>query len=164
MNPEDFPIQQKIELGLWPDTQIISYSLVPYINRMKQDKITIMIVGDSKGESAYDFLTRCPKVVKISCVENDEQYKSVFETNTKAFGDKVSTDEIGQTELVCLVGTLTDDRLKKYYPFVKSGGIFAGNNHELAETKEHLNKYRRFTKIGTPILVANKTTWFWNKR
>lgn len=167
MDPDYVPISGKASVGMWPDLSLVSRCVIPYINRMKNETVTVMIVGDDKGESAYDILKSCPKVTRVALIDYDmnESFASIRETNIAGVREKISFGEIGQTEVVCLTGkACTFDNLKKFYSYVKTGGIFAGSNHDYPQVKEELNKFRRHVKIGTPIQIAHRTSWFWNKR
>lgn len=167
MDPDFLNINQKRDINLWPDTSLVSRCVIPYINRMKQETVTVTIVGDDRGESTYDILKECPKVSRVAVVdyEYDSRFKELREQNVASVREKISYDTIGQTEVVCVVGkACTFDNLNKFYSFVKSGGIFAGSNHDYPQIKEALNKFRRHVKIGTPIQIAHRTNWFWNKR
>jgi hypothetical protein len=169
MNPEFFDIEEKKIFGIWPHDQLISIGINPYIKRIREEKIAIAIVGDVLGESAVHFLENNSKIVKINVINNhtDENLKATFNKNIEGFKSKIdfglSKDK--QRDVVCIDKTAcTLDNLELYYQTVKQGGIFCGNGHETEEVKATLNQFRRKTKIGTPIQVANKTIWFWYVR
>ena len=172
-NPELFDIENKKLFGLWPHNQLMSKGINPYIKRIKQDKIAMLVVGDLLGESVYDFLSENDNIIKMNVVnvyentENDDALKELFLKNTSTFKGKIdkgiSKDKL--RDIVCVEKTsCTLDNLELYYKNVKPGGIFCGNGHESPEVKLALLDFRRNNKIGTPISVANRTIWFWYKR
>ena len=173
MDPDLFDIERKKLFHLWPDVETISYSIAPYINRFKQDKAAIVIVNDLKGENASDFLDKCDRIVRVNVVneydnENPdvEVMKDIFNKNTEKFKDKIVQGfQIKDRDVVCIdKSACTVEKLELYYKAVKSGGIFCGNGHDTMAVKQALSSFRRKNKIGSPILIANKVTWFWYKR
>lgn len=170
-DPEYFDIEQKKLFGLWPHDQLISSSMNPYLRRMRQDKVALLIVGDLKGESINDFFTQNDRIIRLNYVnhydESTEPFKDIFKKNIEPFKGKIdagiSPDK--KRDLVCIDNNACKvDVLELYYKNVKSGGIFCGNGHHLQETKDVLTQFRRKNKIGTPIQVCNKTIWFWYVR
>lgn len=172
-NPELFDIENKKLFGLWPHDQLISKGINPYIRRIRQDKLAMLVVGDLKGESINDFLTENDNIIKMNVVnvyegiENAEDLKELYSKNISDFKGKIdkgiSKDKL--RDIVCIEKTsCTQNNLELYYNNVKPGGIFCGNEHESPEVKAALLAFRRNKKIGTPISVANRTIWFWYKR
>lgn len=169
-NPEFFEIEQLKSMGMWPNSTMISRGIIPYVNRMRNDKIKITIVGDVKGESTYDLLENCPKVFHVHAandfnIEDGELYKNLFAANTKMHKEKVKSRDDRESDVVCIDHrSCSVDNLIKYYDLVKSGGIFCGNGHEMTNVKVQLSQFRRQIKIGTPIMVSNRSVWLWVKR
>lgn len=170
-DPDFFDVEQKKLFGLWPHDQLISRGMNPYIRRMKQDKVAMLIVGDLKGENVYDFLSENEKIVKINVVNlydsTTENLRGAFKKNTESFKGKIdsgiSSDK--KRDIVCIDKSSCNlETLELYYKNVKSGGIFCGNGHDAQSTKDVLTEFRRKAKIGTPIQVCYKTIWFWYVR
>lgn len=170
-DPELFEIEQLKAMGMWPSTTMTSRGIIPYVNRMRVEKLRITVVGDLKGDTTVDLLENCPKITRIFVVNNYEDdeksqaYKKLFEVNTKAYKDKIRFKSDRESSVVCIdQSACTSDNLKLYYNLLKSGGIFCGNGHEYVPVKDELSKFRREVKIGTPIQVSNRAVWFWIKR
>jgi hypothetical protein len=170
-DPNFFDVEQKKLFGLWPHDQLISIGMKPYVKRMKNDKLAMLVVGDLMGESVNDFLTDCEKIKKVNVVniysDETDNLKDIFKKNTEKFKGKIdlgiSKDK--QRDVVCIDSSSCNvDTLELYYKNTKSGGIFCGNGHELQSTKDVLTEFRRKTKIGTPIQVCHKNIWFWYTR
>jgi len=172
MDPELFDIERKKLFHLWPDADSISYSIIPYVKRIKKDKLALVIVNDLKGENSVDFLNNCDKIVKINVANqyddsnpNTEAMKELFDVNTSKHKEIQKGFEIKDRDVVCIEkSACTVEKLELYYKAVKSGGIFCGNGHDTTAVKQALNTFRRNNKIGSPILISNRTTWFWYKR
>lgn len=172
MDPELFDIERKKLFHLWPDVESISYSITPYIKRLKRDKLALVVVNDLKGENSVDFLDNCDKIAKINVVNNYDDLnpdvdtiKELFNQNTSKRKEIQRGFEIKERDVVCIdKSACTVENLELYYKAVKSGGIFCGNGHNEHAVKEALSNFRRTNKIGSPILIANKVTWFWYKR
>jgi len=178
MNPEHFDIENLKIFGMWPNQNFISRGIVPYIRRIRKDKVYVAVVGDLKGESVVDMLETCDKIEKIYVINNyegdeAELMKSIFTKNIKNLKNKLvmkndieslkSKDSL--PDVVCVDDTsCTVDNLLLSYEITPSGGIFCGNGHETVKVKTALNEFRRQNKIGTPIQVSNRTVWFWPKR
>jgi hypothetical protein len=170
-DPEYFDIEQRKLFGIWPHDQLISKGMNPYVRRLKHDRIAMLIVGDLKGESIYGFLSENPKIIKMNVVnvydQTTEQLKSVYDKNTNTFTSKltrgISRDK--KRDVVCIDSiSCTVDNLELYYQNTKSGSIFCGNGHDTQTIKDILNQFRRKNRIGTPMLVCDKTVWFWYVR
>lgn len=167
LDPENFTVKQRKDLGMWPDLSLISPAMIPYLNRMRSDSLTMLIAGDKKGENIADFAENVKKLSKITVLNKDstEDEKKVFAENTAGVTN-LSFDVIDEpVDIVCVVdNACTEENLVLIYEAVKHGGIFCGNGHDTTKVKEELTKFRRHTKIGTPIMVANRVVWFWYKR
>lgn len=167
LDPENFNIKQKKEFGMWPDASLMSQAMIPYIKRMRTESVTMLIAGDKKGENIADFAENVKKLSKITVLNKDstEEDKNVFAENTAGLTN-LSYDVIGEpVDIVCVAdNACTEENLVLIYEAVKHGGIFCGSGHDTTKVKEELNKFRRHTKIGTPIMVANRVIWFWYKR
>jgi hypothetical protein len=170
-DPDFFEIDQLKAMGMWPASTMTSRGVIPYVNRMRKDKIKVTVVGDFKGDTIRDLLDNCPKIFRVYAINNyaddekSQNYKKLFETNTKEYKDKIRFKSDRESDLVCIdQSACTSDNLKLYYNLVKSGGIYCGNGHEYVPVKEELSKFRREVKIGTPIQVSNRAVWFWYKR
>jgi hypothetical protein len=169
MNPEFFTIDQRKEFGMWPDADLISRGILPYVKRIKSDDITITIKNDLKGENIVDFLDNCDRIRKIYYSNDsegiDERIQAAFNKNISPYIDKVKEVKGKKVDVVCIEkSSCTPEKLALYYESVKSGGIFCGNGHESGEVKQALQSFRREKKIGTPIDVSNRAIWFWIKR
>tara|TARA_R110000868_G_scaffold375497_3_gene640049 strand:- start:1180 stop:1689 length:510 start_codon:yes stop_codon:yes gene_type:complete len=169
MNPEFFTIEQRKEFGMWPDMDLISRGIIPYIKRMKVDTVTVTIKGDLKGENIADLLDNCEKIGKIyysnDYADTDERVKAAFNKNTQPYTDKIAEVKGKKVNVVCIDKSACNaERLALYYENLVPGGIFCGNGHESMEVKQALSKFRRDKKIGTPIEVSNRAVWFWIKR
>lgn len=169
MNPEFFTIEQRKEFGMWPDADLISRGIIPYIKRMKLDTITVTIKSDLKGENIVDLLENCKKISKIyysnDYTDTDERVKAAFNKNTQPYIDKIAEVKGKKVNVVCIDKSACNaERLALYYENLVPGGIFCGNGHESTEVKEALSVFRRGKKIGTPIDVSNRAVWFWIKR
>lgn len=172
-NPEFFDVENKKLFGMWPHDQLISKGMNPYLRRVRQDKLAMLIVGDLNGESTYDFLSENDKIIKANVVNiyddtvESQTMKDLFTKNTDKFKGKIdkgiSKDK--QRDIVCIdKSACTAANLELYYANVKQGGIFCGNGHDTTEVKTALTEFRRKVKIGTPIQVCHKTIWFWYVR
>lgn len=165
MDPELFTIEQRKQFDMWPDADLISRAMIPYIKRLGKNDIVLTLKNDLKGESIYDILESCPNVSKIYYSNEESQYQSVFDENTKTLTDKIKKVKGKKVDLVGVDKTAcTWETLELYYDSVRPGGIFCGNGHELVSVKEQLSSFRKRNKIGTPILVSNRSVWFWYKR
>jgi hypothetical protein len=170
LNPDLFSIEQAKGMGMWPPSDIVAHGILPYIKRMKTDHITILDVGTMKGENIYMLseLEKVDTVVGIeSFAEPNPEYTNLLKknlvNNTKfEIVDAVNKDDL--FDVVCIHSrSELEKNLRLYYNYVKSNGIFCGNDHHLPHVKDALHKFRRETKIGTPINVSNGC-WFWWKR
>ena len=171
MNPDMFTIEQQKQMGIWPPSDIVSHGVWPYINRMKENNLTVLDVGVMKGENAIHILSldEKKKVKQIYGVishakEEQKIYDDVLEKNVKN-QDRFSLNYTNQhCDIVC-INAHSDlyNNLIKYYKVLKHNGIFCGNEHHLTHVKEALSKFRREVKIGTPIMVSYGC-WFWYKR
>lgn len=170
-DPDFFDIKQLKAMNMWPASTMTSRGIIPYVNRIRKDRVKVTVVGDLKGDTTLDLLENCPKIFRLYSVNNygddetSQNYKKLFETNTKEYESKLRRKSDKVSDVVCIdERACTSDNLKLYYELVNSGGIFCGNGHEYDHVKEHLSKFRREVKIGTPIQVSNRAVWFWYKR
>jgi len=167
LDPENFTVAQRKEFGMWPDANMISRAMIPYVKRIRSESVSVLIAGDKKGENIVDFVDNVSKISSITVLNKDstDNEKNVFDQNTKDISI-ISYDVLKDpVDIVCVVdNACTEENLMLLYEAVKSGAIFCGNGHETSKVKEELNKFRRHTRIGTPIMVANRAVWFWYKR
>ena len=167
LDPDNFTIKQRKEFGMWPDADMISLGLIPYIKRIRSETVTIMIVGDHKGENIVNLVENVKKISRITVLNKNatEEEKKVFDENTKEISI-ISYDVITEpTDVVCVLeNACTEENLVLLYEAVKSGGIFCGGGHETVKVKEELTRFRRNSRIGTPILISNRAIWFWYRR
>ena len=71
MNPEYFDIENLKIFGMWPHQNFISRGIVPYIKRIRKDKVYVAVIGDLKGESIVDMLeTTGDKIEKVYVINN----------------------------------------------------------------------------------------------
>ena len=175
MNPEHFDIETLKSIGMWPNANLISRGIAPYIRRLKKEKVSVIFVGDKKGEQVADLIELCGDKIEKVCVVNDyegddaEILKSLFKKNTVKYADKITTqvmmNEGDVFDVVCIDEfSCNKENFLLTYSFVPSNGIFCGGGHETNTVKSALNEFRRGEKIGTPIQVSNRAIWFWNKR
>jgi len=168
MNPEYFDIENLKMFGMWPHQSFISRGITPYIKRIRKDKATVLFVGDNKGEQTIDLLDLCgDRLQKISSIRDsdDELIEAIYKKNTKGRDEIVDTNLEESFDVVCInEHSCTEETLSKYYDLVPSNGIFCGNGHETVKVKQALTNFRRSSKIGTPIQIANRSIWFWHKR
>lgn len=165
-DPDLFPIEHLRPMGMWPQVTMTSRGIIPYIKRIKSDKVKITIVGDSKGDSIVDILESCPNVFRIYAInKEDTKYSKLFEQNIQNFKNKIKFLSDRESDVVCIDGSMcSPEALESFYDLVKPNGIFCGNCHEDVSVKDALNTFRRNKRIGTPIQVSNRTVWFWYKR
>lgn len=166
MDPENFTIEQKKEFQMWPDASIPSVSIMPYIKRIRKDAIRVFIVGDVRGESTFDILESVRKVELITVLNSSSELTELFDKNTEKHKDRIST-KVLESPVDCVIvcdNICTPENLETAYEACLSGGIFCGNGHETQKVKTSLNTFRRKVKIGIPISISNRTTWFWIKR
>lgn len=166
LDPENFDIETKKQMGMFPQSDMISRGMIPYAKRIKSDTIAIAVIGDDKGENTVDFLENVAKIVKVNLVVDAVEY-DVLQKNLAPFKGKIDfwLTKDKQRDIVCIDRSVcTEENLIKYYENVKHGGIFCGNGHEHVDVKEALTKFRRQSKIGTPIQVSNRSIWFWYVR
>ena len=170
MNPEHFDIENMKLFGMWPHTNLISRSIVPYINRLAKEKVNVVVEGDFKGESVADMLDNCKKINQIFVHnkytgDDADLLQAIFKKNTKPYSDRIVYETTEQADVVCINDTAcTPEILEMGYASTPSRGIFCGNGHDTAKVKQALVDFRRSNKIGTPIQVCNASIWFWYKR
>lgn len=185
-------VQQHKEEGDWPIEWLPVKGLLPYIRRLGPNTRGLEI-GVARAESSYAILENCPNVTKLDGVDAYEPYqdwngfidqehndktKAIALENMKEFGDRwelfVQSSDIfslslGDTEYDFLYvdgdhsyeGVLRD--LRNYYSHVRSGGIFAGHDYNLATIRRALEEFRSENKIRIPINHLDNNTWFWYK-
>jgi SAM-dependent methyltransferase len=174
LNPDLFTIEQSKQLGTWPPSDIVVHGIFPYVKRLKEENLRILDVGVMKGENAYHMLALDEKnkikkiygVVSYSDEKKEEfsEYETILKKNMEN-QTRFSMEYTNQHCNVVCIHAHSDlyNNLNKYYKILKHNGIFCGNEHNLTHVKEALVKFRRETKIGTPIMVSNGC-WFWIKR
>lgn len=175
-------IDEKRKIGLWPPSgDNIADSLYPYIKRFKKASVNVLDVGVWLGETTFrllelDTIRKIDRITglttpneasfaKDTAIKNLKGTRTTV-TNTLDPGVKFDVVMIN-CEIVSNVrgpDFQLDNTIRTYYNFLETGGIFCGNDHDKDYTKEALGKFRRTDKIGTPILIANRSTWFWIKR
>ena len=130
-----------------------------------KDKVTILDVGTRKGENVFRFLELDTQNKIDKIYTTDDEYDPMATDNLKPYGDRVVfSNDVNSVDLVSVnSSTNLNETLDKYYTKVKQGGIFCGNNHSEIFVKEALNTFRHTKRIGTPIMVAYDT-WFWYVR
>ena len=178
MDPDYFTIQQLKEMGMWPNGNMVSAGLIPYIRRLAGDEKKILFVGNKNGEDVLEFLRLLPSDVSVTTVtlgENMEQHKQVFEANKKLneYGPispnrlhEYQSDTVIASEtfdVVIIDNVFDDEIMNKYYAALKPLGIMAGNSHDQQQMKETLVEFRKPNKISVPISVAFQHIWFWVK-
>jgi len=167
-DPELFTVQESKMMGIWPPSDIVSHGLLPYIKRLRVDKVSILEVGVHKGENAIQMLSNDERE-RIGMIYGifygDKKIKEILQKNT-ANESRFSMDVPNEDFDVVIINSECKNltgKMEKYYNKVKSNGIFCGNNHDKKHVKEALVDFRRRCKIGTPILVSNGS-FFWYKR
>jgi hypothetical protein len=177
MNPEYFDIEQLKTFGMWPNMSHISRGIAPYVRRLRKEKVSITIIGDNKGEIASDLYDLCgDKIEKIYSInsyggEDANIIRELFDKNTRHLREnqliemKSEIEKGDEIDVLCIDEHACENALlTKVYGFVPSNGIFCGSGHDTKTVKNILNEFRRSEKIGTPIQVSNRSTWFWYKR
>ena len=158
MDPEFFPIKQAKMFGTFPANSIIGVGLLPYINRLKTPKVSILNLGDRKGENVYylsenDTKNKIDKIYTI--VEPNEIYDKIFKENTAGLEKNILEYKGEMVQVLCVDSSLMetnetlDMRMNMYYNKLEIGGIICGNNSELPTVKNALNFFKRKNKIGT---------------
>lgn len=139
-------------VGLWPQSHLSAYAMIPYIKRMKGDAITGIEMGVLKAENVHVLLTECPNITKLYGVDNYKphtdyetvrnfsemvQYEKIAEENTKVFGERYelikedSNDAIDRlsgssVDFILIDGDHTKEGVKahlnEFYPLLKNGG------------------------------------------
>lgn len=168
IDPDNMDAKTSKEMGLWPTPEMMSYGIIPYIKRIAKEP-KVLIIGDLKGEDALTIAEAVPNVRMTSDntydgSETHENYKKLFRTNTASIKDKKIKLAEEYDVVIIEANACNSDTLSKYYPLVRPDGIFAGGGHDTTKVKEALNGWRRAMKIGTPIMVSERTVWFWYKR
>ena len=171
-DPEFFDIEQKKLFGIWPHDQLIGRGILPYLRRMKVDKLAGLVVGDHKGENIYDILSNGPEnIVKLNVVHDETMFednlRELYRKNTSEFDKKLEsgiTPNKRRNFVIIDKSMLTVENLEKYYDMLRPNGIFCGNGYDLETTKETLRRFRRKNKIGIPIQISFTSTWFWYKK
>lgn len=178
-DPEFFDIKTSKEMGIWPDGNQISASIIPYIKRMREEKPTVLLYGILKGDDIIDILEKTNAVIfgyeqfqqptdkTRQYVEtrnkNMQEYETLCRGRFNMIDDVSKYSKYFNVVLVNMNDCLFFD-LKAAYDTVKTNGIFGGNCHDIDRGKNTLKNFRRENKIGTPINVAKNTIWFWYKR
>lgn len=164
LDPNKMSAKEAQALGVWPP-QHVATGLMPYLKRIKHE-IDVLDIGVGKGEGIYYLSKNVPNIRKFYGLSYNADYENILRVNMLDVKN-VEQDYNGEEVDVVLVSMLPDTKaetLAKYYAKVKSGGIFAGDSHSLANTKVELSAFRRAAKIGTPIQIVDKEYWFWYKR
>lgn len=181
-DPTTLPIKEKQVMGLWPPSaDNIADSIYPYIKRLKKEKVTILDVGTGLGENAYRLLelddanSKIEQLYTVNLPVNNLELEktkqlSIAQKNLEdkdvefVFEDKQIRNK--KFDVVFINADLKnlDTAMVKYYDYCDHNGIYCGNNHHTTHVKEALTKFRRGSKIGTPIQVSNRLCWFWWKR
>lgn len=172
MDPEFFPIKQAKMFGTYPTNSIIGVGLFPYIKRLKKEKISVLNLGDRKGENAFYLLENDVKhkIDKIYTVNTpNEDYDKLFKENTTGL-EKLVTEYKGElVQVLCVDSSLMkskedfDMMMKMYYNKLEINGIICGNNSEQTHVKNSLAFFKRQNKIGN-IPMISRSSWFWFKR
>lgn len=180
-DPTTFNIEEKRVMGLYPPSKdTIADSIYPYLKRLKGQNIKVLEVGTGNGESAFRFLEldkenrRIEKYVSLNLPVksdmSDDDLKQLARENLKDVPVTIVADDTfirqEKFDVVFINSDLIDldNAMKRYYDYCDHNGIFCGNNHHTTHVKEALVKFRRGSRIGTPINVSNRLCWFWWKR
>lgn len=183
MDPTRFGVEQLKQMGMWPPGDIAGLGLLPYIKRIKANDLKFLEVGVGKGENASYILENTQPDVRGNCKistyygmyansesETEKEFDDVLQNNMKApwfdrFRLGFTWDDKDKFDIVCVNSHCEnlDFQLNLNYNYLKSGGIYCGNDHALVHVKEALNKFRRDKKIGELIHVS-RGSWFWYKR
>jgi hypothetical protein len=184
-DPTLMPIEEKRIMGMWPPSKDnIADSLYPYVKRMKDEKVKILLVGDVMGENAVRFLEldNSNKIEYINLWKGElrylpdhlAQFNDALNKNLKQYSEKIVFPDalqkkynlvfVDSEELNTDNKDLQIAQLVDAYKRVEQGGIICGNNHHKDYVKLALSNFRRSEKIGTPIQVSNRLCWFWIKR
>lgn len=191
---EDFmTVKQISEEAGWPLEYTTTKGFIPYLNRMRQDKIKGIEIGTGRGEGSYLILEKCSKVEKLYTVDPFKEYmdwvgvieqkdqtkfEEIAKTNLSEFGDRVemikkSSDEAASMfednsmDFIFIDGDHSADQVKRdcinYYPKLKVGGLFAVHDSNLNMVKDGLKQFRDEKKVRVPIQLIGSSVSFWYK-
>ena len=80
MNPDEFDIEMKKMVGLWPDPNLVSRSIIPYAKRLKTGKnLSITLLDDLRGENTVDFLENIENIKRINVINEYHSDNSPLE-------------------------------------------------------------------------------------
>lgn len=164
IDPDQLTITEKKTMGLWPPQDSMAVTIAPYIRRMRGDDVDVLDIGVGAGENLAYLDENVENIVRFYGLSHDNKYEDLLLKNLdhiKRVDRTYNAQEVAVV-LVNMTPETTPGLLAQYYSKVKKGGYFVGDNHDQPYVKEALSKFRRESKIGTPIQVA-KTTWFWIK-
>jgi hypothetical protein len=170
-NPEYFTIKQSKLVGLWPTGDVLADSIIPYLRRIKKEKVEVLDVGVFKGDMTFRLLELDQgKIAKIYCQEvQPHDFAHVFHANfedaDQETKNRITSIYDGREVDMVIVNQLIDldNLLEVYYNKLCKGGIFVGDGHHTVKVKEALGKFRKEKKITAPIGTINKNIWFWYK-
>lgn len=167
LDPNAMTIEQKKTMGLWPEPTLAAHGIIPYARRLtkRQNRpLRVLDIGTMRGENVV-FLNDQLDVEYFCVIHSNStpQIKEIYAKNTAHLSNIMEDFPKQEFDIVCIdAHSNLDKMLPKYYNYTRSGGIFCGNEHELVPVKEALGKFRRSSRIGTPINVSNEC-WFWIK-
>lgn len=175
-NPDYFNVEQAKEAKLWPFAWLPAYGILPYIKRMKGDKLVGIEVGVFKAETVYMLLSESDKILKIYGIDNYKSHKDydavrteedmtnyerIAGENLKQFGDryeliKDDSDKACsrfEKESVDFIHVDADHSkegikidLKNYYPLLKKGGYIFIHDFQMGMAKELTEGVKEFKR------------------
>jgi hypothetical protein len=183
---DDLTIAELKEEGDWPGEWNPAKGLAPYVRRLGPDIVCVMI-GIDKGETAYYLLENCPNIRAFMGIdpylerptwnnsvivqERMDKIKEIALKNLEEFDTKIMIKEtkdgiVPRTADFVYVDGQTYEQTKadyqQMYPVVRSGGIFAGSNHNTGAVQKALKEFRDENKVRIPIHLTDNNTFFWS--
>lgn len=190
LNPDYFTIEQMKQTGLWPQPHLSAYAIIPYIKRMKGDKIIGIEMGVLKAENVNVLLSECPNITKLFGVDNYkphtdyetvrtetdmEQYERLAKENTKVFGDRYeliredSKDAVKKfqnesADFILIDGDHTKGGVKahltEFYPLLKKDGLIFVHDFQMGLAQGLTDGVKEFRNENKIRSPLNKTKNF----
>lgn len=184
-NPDYFNIEQLKKSGMWPLEWLAAYGIIPYIKRIKNQKVVGIEIGILKAESAYVLLSECINISKLYGIDNYkphtdyktvrteedmENYERIANENVKEFNDRyelikedsnkaVNRFEKESVDFVIIDGDHTKEGvkadLKNYYPVLKKGGYIFIHDFQMGLAVDLTEAVKEFKKENKITVPTN---------
>lgn len=185
-------IKDMKNLGMWPLSYMPVLKLVPYIKRLGSN-LKVLEIGTGKGETAAYLLETLPQISSLVTIDPYKTYanwngivpedelkihREISEKNLEPYGDRVvrvyqkskdvvDTFEDGSFDFIFVDGgdrtaVYTQD-LISYYPKLRVGGVFSGNNYQMDTVREAIDAFQKESKVRIPLGRVEPFGWFWVK-